>query len=67
MQLEKDMSGDKQRKKDHERKEHATKRRQRDFEQPVAGSVTPERGQAVSNFTDGDIAGPDHDRENEEP
>jgi hypothetical protein len=31
------MSGDKQRKKDHERKEHAAKRRQRDFEQPIAG------------------------------
>jgi hypothetical protein len=60
------MSGDKQRKKDHERKEHKVKRRQRDFEQPITRSVTPERGQAVSNFTDGEIAGPDHDRENEE-
>jgi hypothetical protein len=54
------MSGHKQKKKDHGRKEHATKRRHKDFEQPVAGSVTPERGQATSNFTDGDVAGADH-------
>jgi hypothetical protein len=54
------MAGHKQHKKDHSRKEHATTRRRRDFEQPVVGSVTPERGVATSNFTDGDIPGPDH-------
>jgi hypothetical protein len=59
------MSGHKQHKKDGSRKEHAAKRRSRDFEQPVAGSVTRERGLATSNFTDGDIAGADrkHDAE----
>jgi hypothetical protein len=41
------------------RKEKITARRRRDFEQPIAGSVTPERGQATSNFTDGEIAGGD--------
>ena len=54
------MSGQKQHKKDHARKEHATARRRRDFDQPVSGSVTPERGLATSNFTDGEISGADH-------
>jgi hypothetical protein len=54
------MSGHKQHKKDHARKEHAVSRRRRDLQQPVARSVPPERGQATSNFTDGDIAGADH-------
>jgi hypothetical protein len=53
------------RKKDGARTEHATRERRRDFEQPVAGSVTPERGQATSNFTDGAIAGADHQHDNE--
>jgi hypothetical protein len=60
MQLHTDMSGHKQHKKDQARKEHAVARRRRDSDQPVARSVTPERGQATSNFTDGDIAGADH-------
>ena len=54
------MSGNKQHKKDHSRKEHATRRRRRDFEQPIVGAVTPERGLATSNFTDGELAGGDH-------
>ena len=53
------MSGNKRAKKDGARKEKITARRKRDFEQPVARSVTRERGQATSNFTDGDIAGGD--------
>jgi hypothetical protein len=59
------MSGNKQAKKDHARKEHATERRQRDFEQPIAKSVTRERAQATSNFTDGEIAGGDHEHDEE--
>ena len=49
-----------ERKKAGVRKEHKNRERSRDFEQPVARSVTPERGQATSNFTDGDVAGADH-------
>jgi hypothetical protein len=55
-----DMAGNKQQKKAGARKEHAVERRQRDFEQPIAKSVAPERAVDVSNFTDGEIAGPDH-------
>jgi len=54
------MAGNKQLKKDHSRKEHSVQRRKRDFEQPIVGSVTKERGDATSNFTDGEIAGGDH-------
>lgn len=54
------MSGHKQAKKAGARKEKSTDRRQRDFDQPIAGSVTPQRGQDTSNFTDGEIAGGDH-------
>jgi hypothetical protein len=53
------MAGNKQ-KKDGGRKEHATRARKRDFEQPIVGSVTKQQGLATSNFTDGDIAGGDH-------
>jgi hypothetical protein len=49
-----------ERKKAGVRTEHSTRERKKDFDQPVVGSVTPERGQATSNFTDGDIAGADH-------
>ena len=49
-----------ERKKDGNRTEHSTRERKKDFDQPVVGSVTPEKGQATSNFTDGDIAGADH-------
>ena len=52
------MSGHKQLKKDGQRKEKKAQARKRDFEQPVVGSVTPQRAQDTSNFTDGDIAGP---------
>ena len=53
------------RKKDGIRSEHSTRERKQDFEQPVVGSVTPERGQATSNFTDGEIAGADHKHDDE--
>ena len=53
-----------ERKKDGNRTEHSTRERKEDFDQPVVGSVTPERGQATSNFTDGDIAGADHKHDN---
>lgn len=54
-----------ERKKDGVRKEHKNRARKRDLEQPIVGSVTRERGQATSNFTDGDIAGADHKHDDE--
>ena len=56
------MSGQNRAKKDGIRKEKKTKARQRDFEQPILGSESKERGSATSNFTDGQIAGPDWKR-----
>jgi hypothetical protein len=56
------MSGHNRAKKDGHRAEKARKARARDFEQPVLRSVTKERAQATSNFTDGRIAGPDWHR-----
>jgi hypothetical protein len=47
------------------RKEHKSRDRKRDLETPIVGSVTPERGHATSNFTDGDIAGADHKHDDE--
>jgi hypothetical protein len=52
------MSGHKQHKKDGGRKDKQTKARKRDFEQPIRGAVSPQRAQDTSNFTDGEIAGP---------
>ena len=59
------MSEKKRAKKAGARKEKLTARRRRDFDQPIVGSVSKERGSATSNFTDGDIAGGDwkHDAE----
>ena len=54
------MSGHTHRKKDGQRTEHQTRRRNSSRGQPVMRSVTRERGQDVSNFTDGEVAGPDH-------
>jgi hypothetical protein len=59
------MSGHKQAKKDGARKDKSTARRKRDFEQPIVGSVTKQRGQDTSNFTDGEIAGADHKHDND--
>ena len=53
------------RKKDGARKEHSTRERKRDLEQPIVGSVTRERGNATSNFTDGNIAGAHHKHDDE--
>jgi hypothetical protein len=50
---------DKHRKKDGRRKEKMTRARAHDFDQPQMRSVTPERAQAVSNLTDGNLAGGD--------
>jgi hypothetical protein len=52
------VSGNKQHKKDGERKEKQTQARKRDFAQPIVGSVTPQPARDTSNLTDGDIAGP---------
>jgi hypothetical protein len=54
-----------ERKKDGIRSEHSSRERKKDFEQPIVGSVTRERGQATSNFTDGDVAGADHKHDDE--
>ena len=56
------MSGHDRKKKDGARKEKQTSRRKTDFEQPVLGSETPQRGQDTSNFTDGQLSGPDWKR-----
>jgi hypothetical protein len=56
------VSGNKQHKKDGQRKDKKEKARKRDFEQPVVGSVTRDHARATSNLTDGDIAGPDWKR-----
>jgi hypothetical protein len=56
------VSGHNRKKKDGERKEKRTRLRKRDVEQPILGSETRERGQATSNFTDGQTAGPDWKR-----
>ena len=53
------MSGRNRLKKDGVRKEKKTQARKRDFEQPVVDAVSPQKGQDRSNFTDGEIAGPD--------
>jgi hypothetical protein len=53
------MSGHDRLKKDGARKEKKTQARTRDFEQPIVGAVSPQKGQDTSNFTDGEIAGPD--------
>jgi hypothetical protein len=53
------MSGQNRLKKDGVRKEKKTQARKRDFEQPVVGAVSPQKGQDTSNFTDREIAGPD--------
>jgi hypothetical protein len=56
------MSGHNRQKKNGRRTEKQSSARKRDFEQPVLGSVTRQRGQDTSNFTDGEIAGPDWKR-----
>ncbi len=61
------MSGHNRSKKDGERKEKQTRARKRDFEQPILGSESKERGQATSNFTDGQMAGPDWKRKVRRP
>lgn len=50
------MSGDKQLKKDGQRKEKKAQARQRDFEQPIVGSGTRQRAQDTSNFSEHDTA-----------
>ena len=56
------MSGHNRKKKDGHRTEKEAAARKRDFEQPVLASESKQRGQDVSNFTDGQIAGPDWKR-----
>jgi hypothetical protein len=57
------MSGhNRRKKKDGHRTEKDARARQRDFEQPILGAESKQRGQDVSNFTDGQVAGPDWKR-----
>lgn len=53
------MSGHKQHKKHGGRKDKQSRARRPDFEQPVVGAVRPQQARDTSNFTDGEIAGPD--------
>ena len=56
------MSGHNRHKNDGHRKEKQVKARRQAFEQPVVGAVRPQSARDTSNFTDGDIAGPDWKR-----
>jgi hypothetical protein len=56
------MSGHNRKKRDGHRTEKAARARKRDFEQPILAAEAKQRGQDVSNFTDGQIAGPDWKR-----
>ena len=53
------MSGHKQHKKNGARKEKQVRARHADLDQPISGAVSKQQGRDVSNFTDGEIAGPD--------
>jgi hypothetical protein len=56
------MSGHNRTKKDGQRTEKAAKRLEPGFEQPVLAAESKQRAQDVSNFTDGQTAGPDAKR-----
>jgi hypothetical protein len=56
------VSGHNRKKNDGRRKEKQTRARKRDFEQPILAAESKQRGQDTSNFTDGQIAGPDWKR-----
>ena len=50
------VSGDKQLKKDGNRKEKKTKARKRDFEQPIVGAASSQRVQDASSLSGDDMA-----------
>lgn len=56
------MSGHNRAKNNGQRKEKQVKARRRDFEQPVVGAEHKQSARDTSNFTDGEIAGPDWKR-----
>ena len=56
------MSGHDRKKKDGRRKDKMTAARKQDFEQPILGAESKQHGQDTSNFTDGQLAGPDSKR-----
>jgi hypothetical protein len=60
---EAEMSGDKQLKKDGQRKEKKAQARKHDLEQPVVGAASPQRAQDTSNFSENRIADKDRTRE----
>jgi hypothetical protein len=49
------VAGHKQLKKDGHRKEKKTQARKRDFEQPIVGAESRQRGQDTSNFSEAQI------------
>jgi hypothetical protein len=53
------MSGQKQLKKDGQRKEKKTQARRSDFERPIVGADSPQRAQDTSSFSDDERAGRD--------
>jgi hypothetical protein len=53
------VSGRKRHKKDGRRKDKQVRARRPDFEQPIVRAVSPQAARDTSNFTDGEIAGPD--------
>jgi hypothetical protein len=56
------MSGQNRKKKDGRRAEKQSSARKQDFEQPILNAEEKQRGQDVSNLTDGQMAGPDWKR-----
>jgi hypothetical protein len=61
------MASQHRRRKGGVRKDKKVRLRNRGSEQPILGSVTRERGQATSNFTDGELAGPNWKRQEPPP
>ena len=59
------MSGHNRQKKDGVRKEKQNQARKQDFEQPILGAEQKQQGKDTSNFTDGEIAGPDWKRKDQ--
>jgi hypothetical protein len=53
------VAGHNHQKKNGHRKEKRTQSRRRDVDQPIVGAAERQQARDTSNFTDGDIAGPD--------
>jgi hypothetical protein len=53
------VSGHNRQKKDGHRKEKRTQARRPDLDQPIVAAEAKQQARDTSNFTDGDVAGPD--------